>query len=125
MDFLSTVKPIEQSTIIQYLCELGMHLPEVSCRYSPTILKVFASHSTSLTEPASRALESHWRSKPTTPGLSFSQVLSGVHRLGADAAVLSSQKWPVSSMPYAEDATTELRENFVCRLITLVNVCAR
>ena len=31
MDFLSTVKPIEQSTIVQYLCELGMHLPSVSC----------------------------------------------------------------------------------------------
>lgn len=36
MDFLSTVKPIEQSTIVQYLCELGMHLPPVSCRYSLT-----------------------------------------------------------------------------------------
>ena len=125
MDFLSTVKVIEQSTIVQYLCELGMHLPPVSCRYSPTILKVLASHRTLLTEPASRALESHWRSKTTTAGLSFSQVLTGVHCLGADAAVLSSQKWPVSSVPYAEDATTELREDFVCRLITLANVCAR
>ena len=36
MDFLSTVKPIEQSTIVQYLCELGMYLPPppVSCKYS-------------------------------------------------------------------------------------------
>lgn len=31
VDFLSTVKHIEQSTIVQYLCELGMHLPPVSC----------------------------------------------------------------------------------------------
>ena len=125
MDFLSTVKPIEQSTIVQYLCELGMLLPPVSCRYSLTFLKVLASHRTLLTEPASRALESHWRLKTTTSGLSFSQVLTGVQRLGADAAVLSSQKWPVSSMPYTEDATTELREDFIRRLIILVNVCAR
>jgi hypothetical protein len=124
MDFISTVKPIEQSTIVQYLCELGMHLPPVSCRYSLTFLKVLASHRTLLTEPASRALESHWRLKTTTSGLSFSQVLTGVQRLGADAAVLSSQKWPVSSMPYTEDATTELREDFIRRLIILVNVCA-
>ena len=124
IDFLSTVESIEQSTIVQYLCELGMHLPPVTCRYSPTIWKVLSSHRTLLTEPASRALESHWRSKTTTSGLSFSQVLTGVHCLGADAAVLSSQKWQVSSKPYAEGATTELREDFVCRLITLANVCA-
>ena len=126
MEFLSMVKPIEQSTIVQYLCELGMHLPPVSCsRYSLTFSKVLTSHRTLLTEPASRALESHWRSKTTTSGLSFSQVLTGVQRLGADPAVLTSQKWPVSSMPYAEDATTEFREDFIGRLITLANVCAR
>ena len=88
-------------------------------------MKVLASHCTLLTEPASRALESYWYSKATTSGLLFSQVLTGVHRLGAEAAVLSSQKWPVSSVPYAEDATTEIREDFIGRLITLANVCAR
>ena len=88
-------------------------------------MKVLVSHRTLLTEPASRALENHWRSKTTTSGFSFSQVLTVVQRLGADASVLSSQKWPVNSMPYAEDATTELREDFIGRLITLANVCAR
>ena len=125
MDFLSTVKPIEQSTVVQYLCELGMHLLPASCRYPLTFLKVLASHHTVLTEPASRALESHWRLKTTTSGLSFSQVLTGVQRLGADAAVISSQNWPVSSMPYTEDATTELRGDFICRLIILANACIR
>ena len=125
VDFLSTVKPIEQSTIVQYLCELGMDLPSASCRYLLTFSKVLASHCPLLTEPASRALESHWRSKTTTSGLSFSQVLTGVRRLGADAAVLSSQKWPVSSMAYTEDTTTELREDFIRRLVVLTNVCAR
>jgi hypothetical protein len=124
MDFLSTLEPIEQSTVVQYLCELGMHLPPMSCKYSLTILKALASHRTLLTEPASRALESHWCSKTTVSGLAFSQVLTGVHRLGADAVLLSSQKWPLSSMPYAEDVTTELREDFIGRLITLVNVSA-
>ena len=36
MDLLSTVKPTEQSTIVQYLCELGMYLPPMSCRYVDT-----------------------------------------------------------------------------------------
>jgi hypothetical protein len=125
MDFLSTVKPIEQPRVVHYLCELGMHLPPVSCRYSLTSLKVLASHPTLVTEPASRALEGHWRLKTTTSGLSFSQVLTGVQRLGADAAVLSSQNWSVSSMPYTEDATTELREEFMRRLIILANACTR
>ena len=88
-------------------------------------MKVLGSHHTLLTEPASRALESHWRLKTTTSGLSFSQVLVGVQRLGADAVVLSSQKWPVNRMPYAEDATTELREDFVRRLIIIGNACIR
>ena len=88
-------------------------------------MKVLGSHHALLTEPASRALESHWRLKTTTSGLSFSQVLAGVQRLGADAAVLSSQKWPVSSMPYAKDATTELRGDFVRRLIIIANACIR
>ena len=100
-------------------------MPPLSCRYSLTFLKALGSHRTLLTEPASRALESHWRSKTSTSGLAFSQVLAGVQRLGADGAVLSSQKWPVSSIPYDEDATTELREDFVGRLIILANVCAR
>ena len=97
----------------------------MSCRYSLTFLKVLASHHTLLTGPASRALESHWRLKATTSGLLFSQVLIGVQRLGADATVLSSQKWPVSNMPYTEDATTEFREGFIRRLITLANACTR
>lgn len=88
-------------------------------------MKVLASRRTLLTEPASRALESHWRLKTTTSGLSFSQALTGAQLLGADASVLSSQKWPVGSMPYIEDATTELREDFIRRLTVLVNVCAR
>ena len=125
MDFLSTVKPIEQPTIVQYLCELGVHLPPVSCRYSLTFLKALDSHHTLVTEPASRALENHWRLKTTTPGLSFAQVLTGVQRLGVNAAVLSSQNWPVSGMPCTEDVTTELREDFVRRLIILANACTR
>ena len=52
-------------------------------------------------------------------------MLSAVQRLGADVAVFSSQQWPVSSMPYAEDVTKEIREDFIHRLIILVNVCAR
>ena len=88
-------------------------------------MKVLGSHHTLLTEAASRALESHWRLKTTTSGLSFSQVLAGVQRLGADAVVLSSQKWPVNRMPCAEDATTELREDFVRRLIIIANACIR
>ena len=99
-----------------------MYLPSLSCRYSLTFLKVLGSHHTLLTEPASRALESHWRLKTTTSGLSFSQVLAGVQRLGADAAVFLS---PVSSIPCNEDATTELREDFVRRLIIVANACIR
>ena len=125
MDLLSTVNLVDQSTIVQYLCELGMHSPPVSCRYSLTFLKVLTSHHSLLTEPASRALESHWRLKTTSSGLSFSQVLTGVQRLGADVTVLSLQKWPVSSMTYTEDATTKLREDFVRRLIILANACTR
>jgi hypothetical protein len=52
-------------------------------------------------------------------------VLTGVQRLGADAAVLSSQKWSVSRMSYTDDATTELREDFIRRLIILANICTR
>ena len=125
MDLLSTVKPIEQSTIVQYLCDLGMYLSSVSCRYSLTFLKVLASHHTSLTEAASRALESYWRLKTSSSRLSFSQVLISVQRLGADGAVLASQKWPVSSMPHSEDTTAELREDFTRRLIILVNAFTR
>ena len=36
MDLLSTVKPIEQSAVVQYLCELGMHLP-------PVVLQIFTN----------------------------------------------------------------------------------
>ena len=97
----------------------------MSCGYSPTFLKVLTSQLTLLSEPACRALENHWCLKTTTCGLTFSQVLTGVQRLGADVAVLSPQKWPVSSMPYTEDATTELREDFIRRLIILSNICAR
>ena len=102
-----------------------MYLPSVSCRYSLIFLKVLGLHHTLLTEPASRTIESHWRLKTTTSGLSFSQVLAGVQRLGADAAVFLSQKWLVSSMPYTEDATTELREDFVRQLIIVANACIR
>ena len=87
-----------------------------------TFLKVLDSHHTLLTEAASWTLESHWPLKTTTSGLPFSQVLTGVQRSGADAAVLSLQKWPVSSMPYIEDATT-LREDYIRRLIILANAC--
>ena len=52
-------------------------------------------------------------------------MLVAVQRLGADVAVLSSQKWEVTCMPYAEDVTTEVREDLIRRLIILVNVCAR
>ncbi|KAF8806404.1 hypothetical protein BYT27DRAFT_7212091 [Phlegmacium glaucopus] len=104
MDVLSTIKPFEESAMVRYLCELGRTL---------------------LSEPASRALESHWNLRSTTCGLSFSQVLIAVQRLGVDVALLSSQKWPVDSMPYAEDVTTEVREDFIRRLVILVNACAR
>lgn len=88
-------------------------------------MEVLSSQRTLLSEPASRALESYWCLKPTTCGLSFSQVLVAVQHLGADVAVLSSQKWSVSSVPYTEDVTTEVREDFIRRLLILLNVCAR
>lgn len=48
-----------------------------------------------------------------------------VQHLGTDVAVFSSQKWPISSVACAEDVSTEIRENFIRRLVILLNVCAR
>ena len=124
MDILSTVKPTEQSAIVQYLCELGMPRHLCLVGNSLTFLKVLSAQRTSLSEPASRALESHWNLKTTTCGLSFSQVLAAVQRLGANVAVLSLQKWPIT-LSYVEDVTTEVREDFIRRLIILVNIGAR